>query len=416
MLRSTLKLSLKVLLRRKFFTAISLFCIVFTLVVLMVVAAILDHQLAPAAPEVHAARTLRVPFMLLSGEKSRNSGNPGYLFLDRYVRPLPGAESVALFTRPVSAVTYLGERKVVSRVRHTDAQYWRSLQFRFLEGGPFDAADDRDRRAVAVINAATRERLFGAAATAVGRDAEFDGISYRIVGVVANVPVYRQTAYADVWAPIGALRSEGYRTALMGGFDCIVLAKSKADIPRLKAEFAAMLPRVEMTDPATYTRMQGALRTPLECVTMDVFPIASDPEDSRVREVVLAMAALVLLFMSLPAMNLVNINISRILERSAEIGVRKAFGASSRVLVAQLVMENVVLCILGGLVALGAAWIVLRGVESSGLLPYAQLSLNWRLFGIGLFLAAFFGVLSGVYPAWRMSRLHPVAALRGGVQ
>lgn len=416
MWRSTLKLTFKVLQRRKFFTAISVFCIVFTLVVLLVVTALLDHMLVPAAPEIHASRTLRCPYLVMSGETNRSSGNPGYLFLDRYVRPLPGAESVTLFSGTSPVVTYLGERKLVSQLRHTDAEYWRTLRFRFLEGGPFDAADDKDGRAVVVINEATRRRLFGEGAQAMGRSAEFDGQVYRIVGVVENVPVYLQTAYADAWAPIGSLRADGYKTHLMGGFDAIVLAKTPGDISRLKAEFAAVLPRVEMTDPARYTSIQGSLRTPFECFTMDILPIATDPTNSRVREFILAITVAALLFMSLPAMNLVNINISRILERSAEIGVRKAFGASAKMLVAQLVFENVVLCVLGGLVSLGVAWFVLRGIESMELLPYAQLSLNLRIFGAAVGLAVFFGLLSGAYPAWRMSRLHPVAALRGGVQ
>ena len=45
--------------------------------------------------------------------------------------------------------------------------------------------------------------------------------------------------------------------------------------------------------------------------------------------------------MLLPAVNLVNLNVSRIMERASEIGVRKAFGASSRALVGQFVVENV---------------------------------------------------------------------------
>jgi putative ABC transport system permease protein len=112
----------------------------------------------------------------------------------------------------------------------------------------------------------------------------------------------------------------------------------------------------------------------------------------------------------------VSINLSRILERSAEIGVRKAFGASSMDLAGQFVIENVVVCVLGGGLALAGAAVCLDLVERFGLVPLTGLSINLRVFLYAFLLAGFFGVLSGIYPAWRASRLHPVAALRGGVR
>jgi putative ABC transport system permease protein len=120
-----------------------------------------------------------------------------------------------------------------------------------------------------------------------------------------------------------------------------------------------------------------------------------------------------LLFMSLPAINLVSINLSRILERSSEIGVRKSFGASGSALIGQFVIENVLLCLAGGVIGLVLSWCVLAAIGASGLIPHAKFGLNYRIFAYALFLATFFGVLSGVYPAWKMSRMHPVAALRG---
>jgi len=415
MLRNYVKIALKVLLRRRFFTAISLFCISFTLVVLMVVAALLDHMLSPVPPEVHAGRTLLCNHLEMVGEQSQYHGEPGYLFLDRYVRPLPGAEAVTVFSEHRSAVTFVGERKIVSQVRYTDGTYWRILRYRFLEGGPFDDADDRDGNAVAIVNAATRQRVFGDGVEAVGRNIELDGQTFRIIGVVDNVPVYRRTAYADVWAPIGSLRSDQYRSELVGGFHAAVLAKNRSDMRRLKDEFASVLPRVEMTQPETYKEMRGTLLTPVEAWAGSMVPGRTEAAKSRLGDFILLLTAVSLLFMSLPAMNLVNLNLSRILERSSEIGVRKAFGASSRTLVGQFVLENVLLCLIGGLVAWAGSWAMLRVIEATGWIPYAHLSLNIRLFAVALGLAAFFGVLSGVYPAWRMSRLHPVLALRGGV-
>ena len=142
--------------------------------------------------------------------------------------------------------------------------------------------------------------------------------------------------------------------------------------------------------------------------------LGKDPEEAPVRRLFVAAAVLTLLFMLLPAVNLMNITLSRIVERSEEIGVRKAFGASSWHLVGQLLVENSVLCLIGGALSLVLAAGSLRAIEVSGMLPYAEFHLNWRLFAVALALALVFALLSGVGPAWRMSRLRPVAALRGG--
>jgi putative ABC transport system permease protein len=118
--------------------------------------------------------------------------------------------------------------------------------------------------------------------------------------------------------------------------------------------------------------------------------------------------------MLLPAINLVNINLSRIIERSSEIGVRKAFGASSLTLIGQFVIENIVLTVIGGAIGFVLSVVILKIVTDSGILPYGHLEVNLRIFLYSLMIILFFGLFSGVYPAYRMSRLHPVEALRGG--
>jgi putative ABC transport system permease protein len=85
----------------------------------------------------------------------------------------------------------------------------------------------------------------------------------------------------------------------------------------------------------------------------------------------------------------------------------------ARTLVSQFIVENLVLTLIGGAAGFVLSALVLRALTASGLIPYAHFALNYRVFAYGLGLALFFGFLSGVYPAWRMSRLHPVQALKG---
>jgi putative ABC transport system permease protein len=81
----------------------------------------------------------------------------------------------------------------------------------------------------------------------------------------------------------------------------------------------------------------------------------------------------------------------------------------------QFLVENVLLTILGGLIGLALSVFVMRALNHSGIVRYAQFAMNFRIFGYGMLIALAFGLLSGVYPAWRMSRLNPVDALKGGV-
>jgi putative ABC transport system permease protein len=111
-------------------------------------------------------------------------------------------------------------------------------------------------------------------------------------------------------------------------------------------------------------------------------------------------------------LNLINLNISRITERFSEIGVRKAFGASSKVLAIQFVVENIILTLIGGLLGLALSFIVIQFFNNSNYINNLQLSINFTVLFFSLLACLMFGFLSGVYPAWRMSKLHVAVALK----
>jgi putative ABC transport system permease protein len=173
------------------------------------------------------------------------------------------------------------------------------------------------------------------------------------------------------------------------------------------------------SDPGLYERAAAAAWTPLELLANEVWPMPRSFEvaldghmANRVPAFLGIAAAIALLFMSLPAINMANLNIGRILERAPEIGLRKAAGASRRVLAGQFIFENVVLSALGGLIALALAPILL-GLLNDSLFAYGRLGLSGAVFAAAFGFVLVFGVLSGAYPAWRMAKLEPAVALRG---
>lgn len=413
MLKNYLKIALKVLLRRKFFTFISLFGISFTLVVLMIATAIFDHTFAPFPPEKKSDRSLSV--LTIRAENSEKgfayTGPPSYAFLDRYVRTLPDVEKVSIVTKMTTALSFKNGEKIQSALKRTDGEFWQIMDFDFLEGGPFTADDEKNANFVAVINAATRQKFFGKE-SALGKTIEVDGQSFRVVGVVANVPVFRNVPFADIWVPLSTTKGKFSSQELVGSCVGVILAKSRHDLDRIREDFKAQLARVEFPDPKAFNTIYGAAETQFENVARELFS-ENRSNVSYAPQLLAVIALFMILFMILPTINLVNINLSRIMERASEIGVRKAFGASSWKLVGQFVVENVLQTLVGGAIGFALSYLVLQMLTQSGLIQYAVFQMNYRLFLYGVAMALFFGVFSGVYPAWKMSRMHPVEALRG---
>ena len=411
MLANYFKLACKVLLRRKFFTFVSLFGTSVTLLVLMIAAAMLDHSFSPLPPEVRLDRTLHVTYMAMRGEENEWSGDPGYGFLDRYCRGIPHVERMSIYSGEHATAVFVGGEKVELQLRRTDAEYWTILDFAFVAGQPYGESEVAAGSRVAVVSESAARRLFGDRA-AMGRTFETQGQDFTVIGVVRDVPRVRESAYSDLWAPVTTLPTDLWKTGLMGDFNAMLLADSPRHFRAIRSEFSARLPHVVMTEPDRYKTMSGSPRTRLEDIAAEAVGTTSDLPRTGLFIAVLALLAL--LFMLLPAINLVNLNISRIFERVSEIGVRKAFGASTGHLVGQFIVENIVLALLGGAIGFVLSLWALQLINGSGLIPNADFRMNPRIFVYGLGLAVFFGVLSGAYPAWRMARLDPVEALRGG--
>jgi putative ABC transport system permease protein len=408
MLRHYLTLSVKVLLRRKVFTLISLFGIVATLTVFVVIAALLDHSFGPGAPEGNRRRMLSVMRVNIFGEGLRMSAHGSYHLFDTHARNLPGVQHLSIFTNSSTAESFVDGRKQTLALKRTDAGFWRVFDFTFLEGRPYETRDVENADFVAVITETTRRRLLGDG-SAIGRRIEVGGQHFLVMGVVPDVSALRPLPYADVWVPVTTSTTSIRDSGVLGGYQAAVVGHDREALPGIRAEFNSRLARADL--PPGAQAVVAPFETQFEGFARQLM---SDEEvTSKASALIGLMTAGGLLLALLPAVNLVNLNVSRILERHSEVGVRKAFGASSRTLVGQFIIENVLLTLVGAAFAFAVSLLVLRAINQSGVIPNAQLGMNVRIFLIGAALAIAFGVVSGVYPAWRMSRLHPVNALKG---
>lgn len=411
MFKNYLITAYRVYLRRKLFTVINLMCITLTLMVLLVVTALLQNAFFPRGVEGKSDRFLQIGSMVSLGDggESIRISPLGYKVIEKYLRPMTSVDKVAAVSGPQTVSVYQDDRVTELLLRRADADYWNILDFEVLDGRVPSAEDVDQGRFVAVLNASSAARLFPAA-KAVGQQLNIGGQHFEVIGVVADV--LQLNAFADLWVPVTTDPSTEYRSQMWGEFTALLLAKSSVDLPGIQAEVARIATQIQFDDPKEWNRAFMWADSKLDFFARGLLGNEQVPE-SGAGTLLAVIGVLMLLFMLLPALNLVNLNAGRIMERSSEIGVRKAFGASSRTLVVQFVVENVLLCLFGGLLGLIGAAASLYWLEHSGWIPYLKVDINLPVFFYGLIITLVFGLLSGVIPAWKMSRLHPVQALKG---
>jgi putative ABC transport system permease protein len=410
MLKNYFKIAIAVLKRRKFFTFISLFGISFTLTILMVLTAFMDNIINPTYPDLKRDRSLYINRVEIRNSKLGwvNISNPSFYFLTHYAGSMKTPEKLAISSSTSSSNAYVDNKKIVIEIKYTNAAFWEVAEFEFVEGKPFDKAQIDQSQRVAVITQTTRASYFGDEANVVGKIIETDNIKYRIIGVVKDPPVTSNSYYANMFLPY-TLSKSGYKdTGNMGDFSAVLLAKSPADVDKMQREWdqiSAKIPTNEKDMDQLFSHADSYFGDKVRGL------FGGGPK-SGFSKFLLMFGGAIFLFILLPTINLVNINITRIMERSSEIGVRKAFGASSKTLVYQFIVENLILTVIGGILGVIFSAIALQVINASDFLAGLHLTLNITILFYGFISCLLFGIISGVYPAWRMSKMAIVKALK----
>lgn len=414
MLLNYIKIAWKVLLRHPFYTFVTLFGISLTLTVLIVLTSFITHLTGANYPEYKRERTLYIQKISLldSLGQNRNVGPMSFEFAKRYVATLKTPEKVGIATLFDFANAYVNGKRIEVKIKHTNAEFWEVAEFSFLEGKPFNDRNIAIGENVTVITDDLKRQYFGEDTEPVaGKSIEVDNRKYRVIGVVSGVPLTRPFTASDMYIPYNATNKDGQSKSFMGSYIALLLARDKADFPAIQSEFNEVVERIPTPQVANGFKFHsikiGAL--PYLDAMLATFPVFGTEASALFYSIV---AIFMVLFMALPAINLVNLNVSRMMERASEIGVRKAFGAPVRTLIGQFVIENLFITAIGGAIALALSGVIVHLINRSGWIIRADLTINFTVFAVSALICLVFGIMSGLLPALRMAKVSIADALK----
>ena len=289
-------------------------------------------------------------------------------------------------------------RNANTSVVGTTANYPEVRKFIVENGRMFSDAEDRGRERVAVLGAAIPTNLGAPAASLVGEPIRIGGLQYTVVGVLASKGQTGgfQNPDDQVLIPINTARFRAFGTDRLRSLN--VLAPSEALIPETMADIQKVLRREHKLRPGVDDDF--SIRNQSDF-------LATLGETTQVFTALLAGIAAVSLLVG--GIGIMNIMLVSVTERTREIGVRKALGATRRNILLQFLIEAVVLCVLGGIggVILGAGGAVVMNKVAAW-----TTSVSWMSVVVALLFSAAVGILFGVWPARRAAALDPIVALR----
>jgi putative ABC transport system permease protein len=280
----------------------------------------------------------------------------------------------------------------------TTANYPDVRKYTLDQGRMFSDAEDRGRERVVVLGAALPANLGASAASLVGEPVRIGGLQYTVVGVLGSKGQTGgfQNPDDQVLIPINTARFRAFGTDRLRSLN--VLAPSESEIPATMADIQKVLRRAHKLRPGVDDDF--SIRNQSDF-------LATLGETTQVFTALLAGIAAVSLVVG--GIGIMNIMLVSVTERTREIGVRKALGATRRNILLQFLIEAVVLCLLGGVggVILGAGGAIVMNKVAAW-----TTSVSWMSVVIALVFSAFVGILFGVWPARRAAALDPIVALR----
>lgn len=308
---------------------------------------------------------------------------------------LPAAVAPTLWT--VQTVKY-GELSVPSVFcTGSTSEYVKTTNFTFNQGRFYSDVESNASRYVAVIGSDVSKNLFPHG-DALDKSIKIGGIDYKVVGVLDEIGSFIMGSMnpdKQVFIPIGTVFKH-FQGKRMRSITINVRAPKPTMVQETKEETEALMRQVrgiKFGEPSDFSiNQQEGLQRNFD-QTVGVIQIAG-----------LFITGLSLFVGAIGIMNIMFVSVK---ERTKEIGIRKAIGATKRSILGQFILESSFICLFGGLVGLIIA-VILSKIVNNILPTSVQYDAVFLAIGISLLT----GVIAGFAPAYTAAKMDPVEALR----
>lgn len=269
------------------------------------------------------------------------------------------------------------------------------------EGSFYTQAEDDALAQVVVIGSALKEILFEDE-DAIGKSVKIKGMNFRVIGVLEERGVVAFVNYDDLlYIPVQTLQKK-----ILGVDYVRFISAQVEDVSKIDVTAA------DITD--TMRRLHN-IKNPIQ----DDFSVMTMQEAVELIDTVFGTISILLLALTsisliVGGVGIMNVMYVAVVERTFEIGLRKAVGAQNSEIMRQFLFEAIILTLSGGLIGIILGFGFTFGF--SFLLSVLGFELSFPISPVSIFVAVGFSALTGIifgyYPAWKASRITPMEAMR----
>ena len=361
MLKLYFKQAIELMRQNKLFTGIYIFGTALAIASTTIVAVVIYLDIAPIYPDTNRANVYYLNNSSFKGKNSKSKYVSSYSFkaVNEWFYTLKNVRVVSAEIRSGGIVTVKHNYKNYEfRGAYTDVNFFDIYNYRFVEGVPFSKSDFDGELRKAVISDKTARELYGTETNAVGKTLRIGYKDYTVCGVIEEPSVIAGESFAEIIVPYTTqehYRFEHGEIAFLGSFDIKFLVEDKAQAEALRAELVDIFNRFSNSNPDWEIELNGLnlISATRRSVDLDGW----EEFFSSAGGIMLLIGVFILLL--IPALNLSGMISSRMEMRKLEMGVRKSFGATRSSLLKQVMWENLVLTIIGGIVGIVLCWLII---------------------------------------------------------